>query len=252
MIYPRLFIPNTLKVGQNIIFSKDKAHYIQRVLRLPKQSKITLFNGQGGEYLAEIFFQKNQVGAYVQQFKAQERELNLKITIAQGLATGNKMDWVIEKTVEMGAYSFIPIAAERSTVKLTQERAEKRVAHWQRIVEAASAQCGRNRLMKLSAPLTLKAYLQSCAAETQTLGHGLILCHHETKKDYINALTPPTVGWQHLHILIGPEGGWSEQEVALATSFGARPLLFGPRVLRTETAAIALIGAIRGFLNNTS
>lgn len=265
MIYPRLFIPNTLKVGQNIIFSKDKAHYIQRVLRLPAQSKVTLFNDQGGEYLAQIHHHGKSVQAQILAFRPIERELPLRITIAQGLATGDKMDWIIEKAVEMGVAALAPIAAQRSTLKLSGTRAARRLEHWQRIIESASAQCGRNRLMQLYPPSSLGDFLDRLPLPTtqnkqtasmkqaeqgvaEQAGTGIILCHQDAHTDFTEALRPPQGGWQDLYLLIGPEGGWSPAEVDKAKAMGARALLFGPRVLRTETAAIALVGAIRGYL----
>lgn len=249
MSYPRFFIPGPLTVNETINLPEDKAHYIQRVLRLPDQSRITLFNGQGGEYEASIRLQAKSVQAQLLRFVDIERELSIGITVAQGLATGDKMDWVIEKSVEMGVHEFAPIAAQHSVLKLTPKRAGKRVAHWQRIIEAASAQCGRNRLMALSGPERLADFLQRIAPMAAQPGHGILLCHQIADTDFIRSLSPPAEGWQHLYVLIGPEGGWSDEEVALAMNYGARPLLFGHRVLRTETAAIALVGAIRGYLH---
>lgn len=249
MTYSRIFTPDTLSAEQEITLPKDKAHYIQRVLRLPPESQVILFNGQGGEYLARLTYVGKEVRAFIQKHRAIERELSLQITVAQGLATGDKMDWIIEKAVEMGVYAFAPIAAQHSVLKLTPERAQKRVVHWQRIIEAASAQCGRNQLMQLSPPESLRTFLDRIAASAQAPGHGIILCHQTATTDFTEALSPPPQGWRHLYLLIGPEGGWSEEEVRMALHHQARPLLFGPRVLRTETAAIGLVGAIRGFLN---
>lgn len=248
MTFSRIYISAPLSVEQEITLPKDKAHYIQRVLRLPPESQVILFNGQGGEYLARLHYQGKTVQAVIEEFYDTNRELSLHITVAQGLATGDKMDWIIEKCVEMGVHAFAPIAAQHSVLKLNAERAEKRVAHWQRIIEAASAQCGRNQLMQLSPPASLRSFLDRIADKAQSPGHGIILCHQIATTDFVRALTPPPEGWKHLYLLIGPEGGWSDEEVEIALAHQARPLLFGPRVLRTETAAIGLVGAIRGFL----
>jgi len=245
----RLFIPESLEIDQQLTLPQDKAHYIQRVLRLPEQSPVWLFNGQGGAYRATVHHQGKKVLARIHEFDPTERELGLKINVAQGLATGDKMDWVIEKAVEMGVFAFAPIAAQRSVLKLAPARMEKRVAHWQRIIEAASAQCGRNRLMRLDPPKNLEDYLRDQREQLQAPGQGLILCHQDATHDFVQAFAPPVGGWSQLHLLIGPEGGWSDEEVACALDYGARPLLFGQRVLRTETAAIALVGALRGYLH---
>ncbi|HLR28984.1 MAG TPA: 16S rRNA (uracil(1498)-N(3))-methyltransferase [Paenalcaligenes sp.] len=249
MTFSRIYINAPLSVEQDITLPKDKAHYIQRVLRLPAQSQVILFNGQGGEYLAHLHYEGKQVRAVIEEFHNEDRELGLRLTVAQGLATGDKMDWIIEKAVEMGVHSFAPIAAQHSVLKLNPERAEKRVAHWQRIIEAASAQCGRNQLMQLSAPQNLRHFLDQIATDAKVPGHGIILCHQIATTDFVQALAPPAGGWRHLYLLIGPEGGWSDEEIEIALSHEARPLLFGSRVLRAETAAIGLVGAIRGFLH---
>src|SRR5690625_5462061 len=145
MTYPRFFISAPLAVERELMLPKDKAHYIQRVLRLPAQSKVTLFNDQGGEYLAQIHHHGKSVQAQILAFRPIERELPLRITIAQGLATGDKMDWIIEKAVEMGVAALAPIAAQRSTLKLSGTRAARRLEHPQRITDSPTPPPARPR-----------------------------------------------------------------------------------------------------------
>ena len=249
MSLPRFFCANDFAsaLDQDLPVSLDKAtaHYMQRVLRLPDQSQVLLFNGQGGEYQACLHYEGKGVEAQILQFNNIERELPWRITIAQGLATGDKMDWVCEKAVEMGASSLIPIAAKHSTLKLSGERLDKRLSHWQRIAQAASEQCGRNRLLVIEPLLTIAQLTQSLdLSATQ-----LLFCDPDAQQDFPAAIKQAAeLNNKHWILLIGPEGGWSEEEKKMAVAAGAIAMRFGSRVLRTETAAIALLGAIRGQL----
>lgn len=244
MSLPRFYYPNSIEIHQHLELPKELAHYMQRVLRLADQSQVTLFNGLGGEYQAQIHFSGKHVAAHVLAFTAIERELPWQISIAQGLATGDKMDWVCEKAVEMGASAFIPIAAQHSTLKLSGERLEKRLVHWQRIAQAASEQCGRNQLLQVQVLHTVAQLCQQLASDSV-----LLFCDPDAPQDFPTAIKQATAhNTNHWILLIGPEGGWSEEEKKIALNAGAISMRFGSRVLRTETAAIALVGAIRGQL----
>lgn len=244
MSLPRFYYPNSLETHQKLELPKELAHYMQRVLRLPDQSQVTLFNGLGGEYRAQLHFVGKQVLAQVLDFSATERELPWHISIAQGLATGDKMDWVCEKAVEMGASALIPIAAQHSTLKLSGERLEKRLVHWQRIAQAASEQCGRNQLLQVHPLHTVAQLCQHLTSDSLVL-----FCDPDAPQDFPAAIEQAKAhNTQHWILLIGPEGGWSEEEKKIALKAGAISMRFGTRILRTETAAIALVGAIRGQL----
>lgn len=244
MSLPRFYSDQDLSVDQTITLNKELAHYMQRVLRLPTQSQILLFNGQGGQYTAQIQYEGKTVQAQIQAFDPIERELPWRISIGQGLATGEKMDWICEKAVEMGATALIPIAAKHSTLKLSGERLEKRLSHWQRIAQAASEQCGRNRILHVDKLHSMAQLLQNLEPSTQ-----LIFCDPDASIDFTEALQQAARNNQdHWLLLIGPEGGWSDEEKKMALDASAIAMRFGARVLRTETAAIALIGAIRGQL----
>lgn len=244
MSLPRFYSDQDLSVDQTITLNKELAHYMQRVLRLPTQSQVLLFNGQGGQYLAQTHYEGKTVQAQIQSFEPIERELPWRITIGQGLATGEKMDWICEKSVEMGATALIPIAAKHSTLKLSGDRLEKRLSHWQRIAQAASEQCGRNQVLQVGGLHTMAQLLQNLEPHTQ-----LIFCDPDATMDFPLALQKAADNNQnHWLLLIGPEGGWSEEEKQMALEASAIAMRFGSRVLRTETAAIALIGAIRGQL----
>ena len=244
MSLPRFYYPHPIQLQQRLELPKELAHYMQRVLRLNDQSDVILFNGLGGEFRARLHFNGKQVDAETLDFYAIERELPWRISIAQGLATGDKMDWVCEKAVEMGASDLIPIAAQYSTLKLSGDRLEKRLAHWQRIAQSASEQCGRNRVLEVH---DLQNMQQLCQhLESTSL---LLFCDPDAPQDFPKAIQEAQQrNTEHWILLIGPEGGWSEEEKKIALKAGAISMRFGARVLRTETAAIALVGAIRGQL----
>jgi len=242
MTAPRFFYPFGLSESTTITLPDQSAHHARRVLRLREASAIILFNGQGGQYPATIHFEGKRATARLGPYQDHEVELPGKLRLLQALAGGEKMDWIIEKAVELGVTAFQPVAAERSIMQLRDERLHKRMQHWQRIIFAASAQCGRNRLMQLEPLDRLDKLLPPLASH----GHkqGLFICHPEYGTPLSEALgqwrkTPATT----LNLLIGPEGGWSDDELAMAQHHGAEPVQFGQRVLRTETAGLALAAA---------
>jgi 16S rRNA (uracil1498-N3)-methyltransferase len=198
---------------------------------------LTLFDGRGGQYTAVVAeIGKKRASAAVQAFKDVEAELPYAVTLAQGLPEGSKMDWIIEKAVELGATAVQPLAARRSVVRLAGERAEKRHAHWQSVIEAASAQCGRNRLAQLAAVDDIGRYLSETAGQLRILfspraSESLAAWAYRTEP-------------QPVIILVGPEGGFTPEEEAAAIEAGAISLSLGPRVLRTETAGLAALASL--------
>lgn len=229
----------TLTTGAQAALPEDAAHHARDVLRLAVGDEVTLLNGLGGEYRATLAqVGKKQVIAAVLEFCRRESEPPYPVTVAQSLATGDKMDWVIEKAVELGAAAIVPLAAARSVLKLDAARAARRVAHWQAIVRAACEQCGRNRIPELSPVTPLQDWLQ---AQREIQGLKLLLSPVHAQK--FSALEQPPAGTA-ITLLIGPEAGLSDAEEAAATGAGFVPVLLGPRVMRTETAALAALAAI--------
>lgn len=235
MSAPRFHCSTPLAAHSRIELPKDLAHHALRVLRLRPGSTISLFDGAGGEYTATLQSDGKAAWADTQAFSPIERELPGHITLLQGMASGDKMDWIIEKAVEMGVTRIVPIAAQRSVLQLSGPRLEKRLLHWQRITMAASEQCGRNRLMIVDAPTTLAQALPTIEAGV------VLLCHPEGGHTLAQGLPADT---RRIALLVGPEGGWNEAELVCAHQSGALPLVLGPRILRTETAAIALTAAV--------
>lgn len=241
MSVPRFFCDAPLSAGTRIALPDALAHHALRVLRLRAGESVVLFNGQGGEYPATLDVDGKAGFAQLGAFDPREAELAGRITLVQGLPSGDKMDWVVEKAVELGAARVCPIAAQRSVLQLSGPRLDKRVAHWQRIAQSAAEQCGRNRLMTVDAPLALADWLALPADGLR------LLCHPDADTD-LAGLLQTTPGLASLTLLVGPEGGWSDKELAQAREAGVQTVRFGPRVLRTETAGLALIAAAGALL----
>lgn len=235
----RFFYEGPLGVGQSVSLPKAQAHHALRVLRLTPGAPVVLFNGLTGEYAGELLTSKGQqVQVQVHRFQDPQRESPLHLGLAQCLGTGDKMDWVFQKAVELGVRHCVPLQGARSVVRLTGERAQARQAHWQRVVIAACEQCGRNELPRVAPIQSLDHWLSTMPKPVQ----GVLLSPQAPHGAM--ALPPPAQGvfW----ILVGPEGGWTKQETQGAEAAGFTPARLGPRVLRTETAALALMAALQG------
>ena len=232
----RLFCDFPLVVGTNIDLPKETSRHIF-VLRLSVGNEIVLFNGTGGEYPARITsLDKSGTRVEILSHDLREAELPYEITLAQALPEAGKMDWIIEKAVELGASRIQPLAAQRSVVRLNADRAEKRLARWQTIVTAASEQCGRNTLAEISEPVAFNTFIEN---------YGKNLCVMFTPR-----ASETLSGWakkQAITIMIGPEGGFSPEEEELASQNGVISLSMGSRVLRTETAGMAAVSAINAI-----
>ncbi|KQZ39731.1 16S rRNA (uracil(1498)-N(3))-methyltransferase [Duganella sp. Root1480D1] len=233
---PRFHVPQPLAAGQQLELPANVAHHIN-VVRMEPGDTLTLFNGDGGEYTAVLTeVQKKKAWAEVKVFEPREAELPFAVTLAQALPEGAKMDWIIEKAVELGVAGIQPLAARRCVVRLSAERAEKKLEHWNGIVISASEQCGRNRLAPVAAPVEFREWISQ-----QDLHRRVILTPRATESlaDWARHQPP-----QALSIMVGPEGGFSDEEEAEALRHGALPLSIGPRVLRTETAALAAVSIL--------
>jgi 16S rRNA (uracil1498-N3)-methyltransferase len=230
---PRFYIPLELTVGALITLPDKVAHHCQ-VLRLNTGAPIVLFNGTGGSYVASLVsIEKKRVTAEIKVFDPNEVELNYAITLAQALPESSKMDSIIEKAVELGAAGIQPIMTQRCVTRLTDERAEKRRVHWQAIIESASEQCGRNRLAHLGQLANVTEWINQ-----QDLHRRLILTPNAEQSLSDWARHHPA---QAVTLMIGPEGGFTEQELQHAVNQGAIPLAMGERILRTETAGLCAI-----------
>lgn len=237
MSHPRFHCPFTLAPRERIELPDELAHHAVRVLRLRDGSSVILFDGSGGQYPARLELEGRRAWAVVGDREPVECELPVHVELVQGIASGDKMDWIVEKAVEMGVARLTPIAARRSVIQLTGERREKRLAHWRRIAVAASEQCGRNRIMEVAPPRPLAEWL--AGPESADV---LRLACHPAASLTLEAAVKTHAG--PLALMVGPEGGWSEEELELMRRSQVGAVRFGNRVLRTETAGIALMAAL--------
>ncbi len=242
---PRIYIASPLATGAEITITGGAANHIGRVLRLKAGDEITLFNGEGGEYNATLTtIERNTVRVLARDFNPRECESPLQITLAQGISRSERMDYTLQKSVELGINRIIPLTTERCGVKFDAKRAAKRLQHWRGIIISACEQCGRNRIPEILPVTSLTNWLDQPYDETLPL----VLHHRATIS--LKQLTPPSVAASEppprpISLLIGPEGGLSEGEIERAAQCGFQEIQFGPRVLRTETAAVATLAAIQ-------
>lgn len=236
---PRFFCDAKLGLGAQLDLPESAAHHAQRVLRLKVGDQVTLFNGDGHDYTCELLrVSKDGVSAKVAEQTAVERESPLNVTLAQCISSGDRMDLTLQKSVELGITRIQPLAAERSVVKLSGERAEKRVQHWQNVVVSACEQSGRSVVPEVLPPLPLTAWL------AQTHDFELKLMLNPFTERRLQDLPPPN---GHACLLIGCEGGFSSSEQTAALHSGFIDVRLGPRILRTETAGLAALAALQAL-----
>jgi 16S rRNA (uracil1498-N3)-methyltransferase len=234
---PRFHFDGSLTRGATVALPENAAIHASRALRLQAGDSAILFNGDGHDYLCElVLVSKNQVTARVLAVEHVKRESPIRVILAQGISSGDRMDFTIQKAVEMGVTAIQPIATQRSVVKLAGERAEKRRDHWQNIVISACEQSGRALVPAVAAPLSLADWL------TVTPRQATRLLLSPTATQTLQNLPKPT---GEICLLIGAEGGLTEDEIDLAVTQHFTPVRLGNRILRTETAALAALAAIQ-------
>ncbi len=224
--------------GAHVELPEPVARHAVRVLRLPPGAPVVLFDGRGGEYPAHIErIERDRVYAELAAWQDIERESSLAVTLVQALQAGDKMDFTIQKAVELGVRDIVPVESRRSVLRLAGERAAKRVAHWQGVVASACEQCGRNQV-PLVAPLEK---LENWLARPANGALRLMLAPDAAQT---LAEVPPA---REVQLLIGAEGGLDPQEVLAAQQAGFQAVRLGPRVLRTETAGLAALAALQAL-----
>ncbi|MGJ8619011.1 MAG: 16S rRNA (uracil(1498)-N(3))-methyltransferase [Methylophilaceae bacterium] len=236
----RFYCPEKLALGAIVKLPESAATHAVRVLRMVVGDTATLFNGDGFDYVCTFTsINKSAVMAKVTSSIAVENESPLNITLLQGISSGDRMDYTIQKAVELGVIQIQPIATERSVVKLNQERAAKRLAHWQNVVVSACEQSGRAIVPNVIEPTSLSHWLaenphqEQCRIQLNPIG-----------ATRIATLTKPE---QNIQLLIGAEGGLSPKEIEMANTNGFLSVTLGPRILRTETAALAAIACMHSI-----
>lgn len=235
MRIPRIYQATPLAVGEHLTLDKNAGHHLTRVLRMQDNESVILFNGQGGEYSAVLKIHGKDVVATIESFIDRNTESSLNITLLQGISKGERMDIVIQKAVELGVKKIIPVFCQRTVVNIKGERSEKKHQHWQGIVINACEQSGRTHVPELTEAIKLgEAFNQSLPGLKLTLSPTATHSFHQIKPESTE-----------ITLLIGPEGGLDEREVALAETCGFQSVRMGPRILRTETAALAAITALQ-------
>ena len=238
MVNSRFFFPESLPQGGEIRIPDPLAHHATRVLRMRDGDALTLFDGEGGEVAAHLQARGKTWWAVLGDHTLVERESPLDLVLVQSLASGDKMDWVVQKAVELGVTTIVPVESERSVAKLSGERALRRVEHWRQVAVAACEQSGRNRVPAIEAVVGIRDYLATPRAP-----HCKLVCAPGAEVR-LQQLERPMVP---VHMLIGPEGGWSDSELAAARVAGCVAVALGPRVLRTETAGVAALSAMQAL-----
>ena len=232
---PRFYCPAPLATGLALSLPAGAARHVQ-VLRLQPGDVITLFNGEGGEFDATVTrMGRSDVDVEVGAHRAVEREAARAVHLLAGITANERMDWLVEKATELGVASITPLVAERSVLKLKGERAEKKLAHWQGVAVAAAEQCGRNRVPTVHPAVTLAEWVKKAPPGERwvlSLSDGTRPLAHVH-----NAVQSPTP----VTVLSGPEGGLSPAEESAALAAGFVPVSLGPRVLRAETAPLAVL-----------
>jgi 16S rRNA (uracil1498-N3)-methyltransferase len=231
----RVFVDTPLAANATVSLAGDAANHVTRVLRLREGDALTLFDGRGGEYSARIAgMQRGGVRVQLGEHSEIERESPLELTLLQGIARGERMDLIVQKATELGATRIVTLMTERSVVRLDATQAERKAAHWHAVAIAACEQCGRNRVPEIEAPADYAAGLRSTAA--------LKLLLDPTASQPMSRLGTDV---RSIALLVGPEGGFTDLETELALRAGFEPRHMGPRVLRTETAAITALAALQ-------
>jgi 16S rRNA (uracil1498-N3)-methyltransferase len=245
MRIPRIYLDEALRVGDDVLLPEQAGEHVARVLRLERGHPLILFNGNGDEYDATVAaLVKRAVSAKILGQRAVDRESPLRLTLAQGIARGEKMDWILQKATELGVARIVPLVTERTEVKLDEERAQRRMLHWRSVVAGACEQCGRNRLPSIEAPQRLDRWLgalgEDDALRLALLPQGEVSL--QQFEQWKKSESQPSA-----LLCVGPEGGFSEHDIGLLDQARFRGLRLGPRILRTETAGLAALAALQAI-----
>lgn len=235
MRIPRIYTPQLLSANSTIELEAEASHHLIKVLRMKAERPLILFNGDGNQYSATI----TQLNKKTVEVSTQDREYRpnispVNIELAIGISKGDRFDWVVQKATELGVAKISPVFSARCEIKLSEERMAKKMASWQHTIIAACEQCQRNVLPEIAAPRQLESFLSQCSSELK------FVLHHRSQHSLSNNSVP-----QSATILIGPEGGLTEEEIQLAEKNEFIPLKLGNRVLRTETAPISALSIMQ-------
>ncbi len=236
----RVYVDAPLQQGACLQLDDDAAQHLVQVLRMRTGDAFTVFNGQGGEYDAVIeSAARKELVVRIGAFHDVDRESALKVTLAQCISKGERMDYTVQKAAELGVAAIVPLISANCVVRLDPERWEKKLEHWRGVMVSACEQCGRTRLPVLHAPVAIDRWLP------QADGIKLVLAIGATRA--LRSLPQPSAP---VCLLAGPEGDFSDAELGMATSHGFARIGLGPRILRTETAGVAALAALQALFGD--
>jgi 16S rRNA (uracil1498-N3)-methyltransferase len=232
---PRLYLPQPLHSGREIELNDESAHYVRSVLRLKTGAALVIFDGSGAEFSARLqHVGRRCVVAEIGRSQEGRGEPTIRIELGLGISRGERMDFAIQKAVELGVFKITPLLMTRCVAQLRGERRQQKHRHWLKIAQSASEQSGRSRVPELTPPTDLNTWLAT--------PQGLKLILDPSAEHTLAKLEPQD---EQICLLSGPEGGFSDAERAAAIAADFVPIRMGPRTLRTETAALAAITAIQ-------
>jgi 16S rRNA (uracil1498-N3)-methyltransferase len=240
----RVFADVPLAAGALLPLPDGPAQHLARVLRATAGDPLVVFNGRGGEFAAQVeSVRRSEVTVRIGAHDAIERESPLETTLLQGIARGEKMDQILQKATELGVTRVIPVITARSNVRLDAQATSRKQQHWQGVVIAACEQCGRNRVPVVALPMDFASALTAAAGDLR-----LLLAPDDEAPALRSLLEHPAAGtWHSIAMLVGPEGGFDQQEILRAQQAGFVACRLGPRVLRTESAALAALAAVQAL-----
>jgi 16S rRNA (uracil1498-N3)-methyltransferase len=232
---PRVFTRQALATGAELTLEAGSSRHLASALRRKPGDLVTLFDGRGGEYTASITgIDRGVVRVQVQAHDPVDREPSLEVFLGLAVSRGERMDYAVQKSTELGVAALFPLLTERTEVRLKTDRFEKKRRHWQEIAYSACEQCGRNRPPLVHAPQALSQWLDKAPGACR------LVLHHRSADGLADVPRPGSIS-----LLIGPEGGLSDGEIDAALAAGFSPLRLGPRVMRTETAPVAALAVLQ-------
>lgn len=243
MRVPRVYTTQALAIDSEVTLEPNASQHLAKVLRMQAGERVALFNGEGGEYLGPIISaSKSAVVVTPDEFFDRDVESPLQITLLQGVSRGERMDYTIQKAVELGVTAIRPLFTERTVVRLKGERLEKRMQHWRAVIESACEQCGRCVVPQLLPALEFEKYLGQRQSSEQTTS----LLLNPIGASPLSELQAT----KQIELLIGPEGGLNNKEINDSVAAGFCSVLLGPRVLRTETAGVVALSVLQATMGD--
>ncbi|HET7843578.1 MAG TPA: 16S rRNA (uracil(1498)-N(3))-methyltransferase [Xanthomonadales bacterium] len=240
----RVFVDDAIAAGEPLALNAFASDHLLKVLRLSRGASVTVFNGDGIDYEGTLeVIGKGSAAVLVASAQPVANESPLELVLAQSVARGEKMDLILQKATELGVVRIVPLVSERTEVRLDEDRAGRRLAHWQRVVQSACEQCGRAVVPEIDAPIALPAWV----AEMRDADAARLALHPDGART-LRELAPGAA--QPIVLAVGPEGGFGERDLDALAQGGFERLALGPRILRTETAGLAAIAALQAMFGD--